>query len=71
MGPVLTAERLEVSVALSAMSAAAPYLPANKEIKLSSFMPRWDPEAPLPDEQSAEEIIDVIRSLEKKDYGDS
>lgn len=55
---------------IAAMTTAAPHTSAAKRLKLSDFMPHWDPEY-RPEAQSAEDIMEAIRLLGKKDIGPS
>lgn len=51
------------------MTSAAPYA-GKQKIKLTDFMPQWDPNAPSPDAMDPEEIMESIRALANKRYAE-
>lgn len=66
-GPVLIHDRVETSLAIVALTAAAPHAAHAGRLTIQQFMPHWDAEAPNPNQQSPEEIMEAIRSMAVKD----
>lgn len=62
-GPVLLHDRMETSLAIASMTFAAPYTQKGRPNKLADFMPHWDSKAPMETEQSADDIMEAIKSL--------
>lgn len=67
-GPILIHDRIETSVAIAAMTSAAPYTSSSRPTRLWDFLPHWDPTMPTPSRQSEEDIMQAIKSLAIKDH---
>lgn len=60
-GPVLAHERFELSNGIVAMTVASVFSDGKSRLKLTDFMPRWDPKADA-ERQSPEEMKAAIES---------
>lgn len=69
-GPILLHDRVETSLAIAAMTFASPYTKNTSRMRLDDFIPRWDPTKSKTYDQSAEEIMDALRSMAIKKYDD-
>lgn len=67
-GPILIHDRIEMSVGIAALVAAAPYTPKNKRVSLADYMPHWDAKTPRPGVQSAEEIMGQLKMLSAQKF---
>lgn len=67
-GPILIHDRIETSIAIAAMTSAAPYTDKNRPNKLSDFIPVWDHVLASKPKQSADDIMEAIKSMAIKKY---